>query len=545
MKDTIYTIPEGRRDYIFEDASLKRKICNKLTSIFESAGYGEIMTPAAEFSRVFGDVNEEYVPETDICHFTDSKNRLMALRCDCTVPIARVAATKTNGIEPPYRFFYCQNIITSTSVQGSLAETTQCGVELIGTQSSLNADIEILELSAKSMKELFGLDFNIEIGHGKLYTTLAKAYNIDKETSEKVRKLIETKNFAALESLDLPEPLRLLPKMFGRADNDKDIALLDSFAEKTKSKEIKEITDYIKTLISELRKRGYGSCLSFDLGLVGRLDYYTGIIFGGFVRGLGHAVLSGGRYDNLTARFGREMAATGFGINADDVFDLMKSEKTEAKAPDAPLRIALTKGRLEEKTIALMEQNGVDCTTLRNKGRKLLFPLCDGKIEIMLVKPFDVITYVEHGVCDLGVVGLDTISEHGTSLYEIADLGFGKCHMMLAANKEYKDNPEKFFDGYSKKIIATKFVNTARRYIESKGIDADIIKIEGSVELAPILKLADGIVDIVETGTTLRENGLEVVEKIFPVSARIVANIAAMKLRKNDIDKIITEVFGQ
>ena len=162
---------------------------------------------------------------------------------------------------------------------------------------------------------------------------------------------------------------------------------------------------------------------------------------------------------------------------------------------------------------------------------------------VMLVKSRDVITYVEHGVCDLGIVGSDTIAEYGTAVYELANLGFGKCRMALAGTAKYKNDPDSFFGGYSKKVIATKFVNVAKRYAASKKADVETVSIEGSVELAPILGLADGIVDIVETGATLRENGLEIIEEIFPVSARIVANIAATKLRKKEIDEILSDVF--
>lgn len=212
----------------------------------------------------------------------------------------------------------------------------------------------------------------------------------------------------------------------------------------------------------------------------------------------------------------------------------------------SPLRVALTKGRLENKTIELFEKHGVDCSNLRDKGRKLVFPLDFGNgvtAEVLLVKPYDVITYVEHGFCDLGIVGKDTIMEHGKSFYEVADLGFGKCRMALAAKKEYLQDPEKFYVGYGKKVIATKFENIAREFFAGKQKDIEIIKIEGSVEIAPLLGFADGIVDIVETGTTLRENGLEVIETVCDISARLIVNIASMKM-KNEKIRLFTEKLG-
>ena len=192
-----------------------------------------------------------------------------------------------------------------------------------------------------------------------------------------------------------------------------------------------------------------------------------------------------------------------------------------------PLRIALTKGRLEKDTIGLFEDMGLDCSAVREKGRKLILPVGNGEIEAVLAKAADVITYVEHGVCDLGVVGKDTILEHGTGFYEILDLGFGKCRFALAGPKG-KD----FFSGYATKTIATKYPNVARNYFEGKGMDVRIIKIEGSVELAPLLGLADAIVDIVETGSTLVANGLKVYEDICRISARMIVNKASLKNNK-------------
>lgn len=202
-----------------------------------------------------------------------------------------------------------------------------------------------------------------------------------------------------------------------------------------------------------------------------------------------------------------------------------------------PLRIALTKGRLEKDTIALFEKMGFDCSKVRDKGRKLILPIKDANIEIVLAKAADVITYIEHGVCDVGVVGKDTILENGHSFYEVLDLGFGKCKFALAGKKGIP-----FYTGYNAKCIATKYPKVARSFFESKGMDVEIIKIEGSVELAPILGLTDAIVDIVETGTTLKENGLEVIEDICPISARMITNIASMKLRKNEIEDLIDKI---
>ena len=204
---------------------------------------------------------------------------------------------------------------------------------------------------------------------------------------------------------------------------------------------------------------------------------------------------------------------------------------------DKPLRIALTKGRLEKDTVALLESLGYDCTAVHEKGRRLILPIPDGNMEVVLAKAADVITYVEHGVCDMGVVGKDTLMEMNGKLFELVNLGFGKCKFALATKKDYP-----FYDGFGVKTIASKYPNVTRRFFEAKGMDVDIVKIEGSVELAPLLELSDGIVDIVETGTTLKENGLEVYEDVCPISARLIANSVSMKLRQSEIETLVTKI---
>lgn len=199
------------------------------------------------------------------------------------------------------------------------------------------------------------------------------------------------------------------------------------------------------------------------------------------------------------------------------------------------IRIALTKGRLEKESVKIFKQIGLDTTNLEEKGRKLILPV--DQYDVVLAKAADVITYVEHGVCDIGIVGKDTIVENGSSFYEMLDLGIGKCRFALAAPKGVD-----FYSGYEAKKIASKYPKVTRSFFDGKGMDVKIIKIEGSVELAPLLGLTDGIVDIVETGTTLKENGLEVVEDIMDISARVIVNMASMKLRKEEIEELLHKI---
>lgn len=206
-----------------------------------------------------------------------------------------------------------------------------------------------------------------------------------------------------------------------------------------------------------------------------------------------------------------------------------------------PIRIALTKGRLEKKSLTLFETMGLDCSSLKDKGRKLILPLyydeASAPIEVILAKSADVVTYVRHGACDFGIVGKDTLAENGAGVYEVLRLPFGVCKFALAGKRD-----SDFYAGHHERSIATKYPAVARRFFAQKGMDVNIIKIEGSVELAPLLGLADAIVDIVETGGTLAANGLEVIEDIQPISARVIANVASMKLRHAQMRALLDDM---
>ena len=196
------------------------------------------------------------------------------------------------------------------------------------------------------------------------------------------------------------------------------------------------------------------------------------------------------------------------------------------------INVALPKGRLGEKVYAMFEAAGYSCPEIKDGGRKLIFENEDTGIRFFWVKPSDVSIYVERGAADIGVAGKDILLEYSPDVYELLDLNIGKCMMAIAAKRDFHDNHQKTLK------VATKFVNIATNYYSSICRDIDIIKLNGSVELAPILSLSDVIVDIVETGATLKENDLEVIGTIIPISARLISNKVSFKFKTKDIEKI-------
>ena len=202
------------------------------------------------------------------------------------------------------------------------------------------------------------------------------------------------------------------------------------------------------------------------------------------------------------------------------------------------LNIALPKGRLGEKVYAMFKAAGFPCPSIEEQNRKLIFENEEVGVRYFWVKPSDVAIYVERGAADIGVAGKDILLEYRPRVYELLDLDVGKCRMAVAAPKGFRDDPTRTLR------VATKFSRIARDYYASLGRDIDIIHLNGSIEIAPILGLSDVIVDIVETGTTLKENDLEVFETIVPISARLIANTSAFQFKNEDIRRLLTQMEG-
>lgn len=203
------------------------------------------------------------------------------------------------------------------------------------------------------------------------------------------------------------------------------------------------------------------------------------------------------------------------------------------------LNVALPKGRLGEKVYSMFEKAGYPCPSIKENNRKLIFENEEVGVRYFWVKPSDVAIYVERGAADIGVAGKDILLEYEPDIYELLDLKIGKCRMAVAAKKDFRDNMGRTLK------VATKFSNIAGNYYRSKGRDIDIIHLNGSIEIAPILGLSDVIVDIVETGTTLKENDLTVFDTVVPISARLISNKASYKFKSSEIDRLTQKIAEQ
>lgn len=315
MKVTVNT-PEGTRDRLFAECQERRQVQSKLTRLFRQRGFLEVSTPDTEFYDLFA-LSGSAIPQQRMLKVGDPSGTICVMRPDSTTPIARVAATKLKTLPLPQRLYYDQTVYRSNPAHnGGSREIPQCGVELIGAAGK-KADLEIIVTAIDALRGCGAARFHVELGHAGFFRDLAGRMALDEETVEEMRGLIEGKNFAALNLLLAPyeeDPacaaLKRLSRLFGGVE------VLDE-AEKLAGRT--EAVDYLRALYDELSAAGYGPYVRFDLGMVHQIDYYTGVVFRGYVEGAGDAVLSGGRYDKLVGVFGREAQATGFAVDVDAV----------------------------------------------------------------------------------------------------------------------------------------------------------------------------------------------------------------------------------
>ncbi len=545
---TAVQTPKGTKDFLPVDVKRKRFIQHHLTEFYESHGYHEIITPTIEFydSLVQGD--GPHMAES-MYRFIDREGQTLALRPDVTTPIARVVATRYQGAQLPLKFFYSANVFRYGDLQaGRRREFYQMGVELIG-QSGPETDSEIIALAIESMQAVGLKSFRFDLGHVNYFSGLVEAAKLPQSVSRRIREALLRKDYVALRELvqasPMAEPLRRLfhrlPQLRGSE------AVLDAALEAAPNYTSRQAAENLKVIYSSLAAKGLEQYVQIDFSLVKDLDYYTGLIFEGYTSDLGFTICDGGRYDNLIDQFGYSCPATGFAFGIERMMQCLDSQKAWPEALAVPgasngtdialssdtVTIAIPKGRLQKYLAPMLEGAGVDCSALLSETRKLIIETPNGNFRFLLAKPTDVPTYVEYGAADIGIVGKDILLEAEAEVAELLDLGFGRCQVIVAVTEESGITDVHQLDFNSR--VASKFTNIATRYFNKVGIQAEVVKLNGSVELGPIVGLADAIVDITETGTTLRENGLVPIATITEVSARLIANRISYKVKHDQI----------
>ena len=541
MADLIHT-PEGVRDITPDELKKQLEIGNRLLDVIKEKGYMLMQTPSFEYFDVFAN-NMGMTPSRELYKFYDKEGNTLVLRPDFTPSMARAYSKLYYDVTDPVKLCYSGNtFVNGSDLNGRLKELTQIGAELYN-DDSCEADAGMISLVINCMIAAGFKNFVVSVGNGNFFKGLFEQMGITGPDEEKLRALIASGNFYKVEDLlnrigidrEMIELILAVPNDYTTGQS------LAGLKSKISNHKSLEAIDRLINVIDILSREGADKYISVDLGLLNKYNYYTGVLFRAYTFGFGDAIMKGGRYDNLVKEFGKDTPAIGFGVSLDELMIALRDAKDDGRsANNEYLTFALTKGRLAEKTLALLEKTGIYCDEMKDGGsRKLIFVNEELKVKFFLAKGPDVPTYVEHGVADIGVTGKDTIDEEDRKILEVLDLGFGKCRMCVCGHKSDSQLLEK------RDIIkvATKYPHIARAYFNNiKHQSVDLIKLNGSIELAPIVGLSDVIVDIVETGSTLRENGLDVLEEICDLSARMVVNPVSMRLHSKRIKLLVDRI---
>ena len=500
------------------------KIIVALRQLYRSCGYQSYrMSKFEEYDLYAG--NKDFLVSDNVITFTDTDGKLMALKPDVTLSIIKNSADEP---EQTRKVYYNENVYRVSKGTGSFKEIMQSGVECFGRVEAGEV-CEMLTLAARSLR-MFAEDAVLAVSDLEILSQVTARLSLTGEAQSRLYQAIGEKNTGEIARLcadcDDRASAELLQKLLSvRASAGEAVSQLDALL----TGEFADAWSRFRGILQAAAESEYGGMFRVDFSLIGDINYYNGVIFKGFLRDVPTEVLSGGQYDKLMRKLGRKACAIGFAVYTEMLERLEIGGEQET---DPYLNIALPKGRLGEKIYQLFAKAGYDCPSILEPNRKLIFECPETKVRYFWVKPSDVSIYVERGAADIGVVGKDILAEYRPEVYELLDLKKGKCRMAVAAPKGYADDPSRTLR------VATSFPNIAKQHYRAMGRDIDIIRLNGSIEIAPILGLSDVIVDIVETGATLRENDLEVVDTFMPISARLIANKAACKFKGRQIEAI-------
>ena len=480
--------------------------------------------------------NRRFLSSEQVITFTDLDGRLLALKPDVTLSVAKNAQVAAGECG---RFYYSENVYRPSLESHTFKEISQMGLECIGAVDDA-VTAQTVRLAVESL-ELLERPFVLEVSHMGFLTGLLDAVGAPEAVRGKLIACIRDKNRHELQKTAAaaglsPQGTDALCRVSTLSGPWQEV--LAAAEPLALNAPMGEAIAQLRTLFAALTEEGKVERVQIDLSLAGDMEYYNGLVLRGFLAGIPRAVLKGGRYDPLAAQFRSGAKAVGFALYLDE---LNREDRSETAGEKVMLNVALPKGRLGDKVYKLLESVGYGCPENYNDTRKLVVENKEAGIRYFLVKPSDVAIYVEHGAADIGIVGKDILAESGADVYELLDTGLGKCRMCVAGPKDFQEDPARALR------VATKFVNIAKNYYAAQGRDIDIIKLNGSIELAPILGLSDVIVDIVETGTTLKENDLKVLTEFMPISARFIANRSSYQFKHAEIETLLqklTEVMG-
>lgn len=513
MKAIILAVsPSGIKTWLPSDLRKQEFVTDKLIDLYKTEGYEPIAIPTLVDLSVIEKANSKF--NSEIFKLIDKDGKILALRTEMTQPIARAVSSHASELKFPVKLYYNSSIFRYKGIATDESrEIQQIGIECIGANDK-DSDKKITELLLKSIKKLGIKKTHIALTHSQIWKKIFAKYP---GLANRVYDLVLQGDLIGLkDTIPSDHPLRaLLANDINVVEKALDIDLSD-----------------LKAILK------LSPILKFDALQCPDINLYTGLHFNVLVEGQGKLIAMGGRYDNLCKEFGKDLPAIGFAFYLPRLISVMAEqgllEGTKAEDPKKTLRIAVSKGTLLDGALEFLQSKGIKVDKDINT-RKLILngqkALGFDKVEVLLVRGHDVPTYVEHGAADLGVVGIDTVIDSKVTVVKLKDLNYGHCRLAVCAKKgRYKSVAE--LPSYTR--VATTFPNITRAFFDKRGLEVEIINLYGSVELGPLTELSDIIVDLVASGKTLEENGLEVIEEIMPCTAVLIANQAAFKIYQEE-----------
>jgi ATP phosphoribosyltransferase len=502
----------GAIDRLFEAARLLRDLEARVIDLLTVAGYQEVVLPALERLEVFASEEEEVV------RFVDRHGHVMGLRADFTGPTARVVATRLRS-HPVVRLSYRGDVFRNQETgKGNRSELHQAGFELFD-EGGVGSDVEAIRLALRACDALGARSARASLGSAALVAALLP------EATDEHRRALDRRDSGALP----PQLARLLdfagpPAVLERAQ-----AQLPDVARPALAR--------LSAVVAELGSDA--DRVVIDLAEVRPRAYYSGIVFDLFAPGFPSAIGGGGRYDGLVARYGHSRPAVGASLSIEAIATGLLTQRADGEKEHRGLTIALPKGRIRSSILTALGDLGPDASSLESRQLRVVGGTSMGGLPIsfLLVKDPDIPSYVERGIADVGIVGLDVLEEEqDADVLRPLALELGRCRMSLCGKP---GTDPKALAEHGNLRIATKYPRIARWALEKRGLPAEIIPLRGSVELATLTGLADAIIDLVDTGATLSANGLVELEELLVSTARVVVNRASWRLKTEEVQRLL------
>lgn len=544
--------PRGFRDILPREALARERITGVVRECFSAHGYLPVETPLLEDRRA---IERGARVKDSAFQLFDSDGSLLMLRPDLTLPVARLVAGRVSAGELPARFRYAAPVVREEpSLRGQPRQFTQLGVELVGEDGAAS-EVEVVRLLAEALGALEVPDWRIVFGSVTPLTSLLDACAPTPDFREEVLALVHDSDLVTLDELIssteglAPAAARALREVCRMGGGAEVIGRLDALLAEAGVDPASRGTVELSALAGSLADLFEQGRLSFDFSIINSFDYYTGIIFKGYAEGIAASLASGGRYDAVLANLGRPgLVACGFALSLERLQEVL-GEPGESgvvtpgvRVAARPIRIAVPKGSLFKETVAALAAAGLPTAELADPGRKLV--VREGDVEYVIVRAQDAPAFVGHGGADCGICGKDSLIEADLDLLQLVDLGYGGCRFVVAEPRSRAGEAERNYAWRGTVRVATKYPRITQGYYDSIGQQVDIVTLHGNIELGPIVGMADRIVDITATGTTLAENDLVVVDEVMECTARFFAGPAAYRCDKRirDLARRLAEV---